>query len=102
MAEVITTIRDDYGIIRQPITTNNPQAEAMMERPNQTLGKMRRTQNFHQKADMDIEDPVQVYRLQYDSPCELLCILQPKQHQVHLCLTGKLSITSDLRRIGLI
>jgi hypothetical protein len=38
MAEVITTIRDDYGIIRQPITNNNPQAEALMERPNQTLG----------------------------------------------------------------
>jgi hypothetical protein len=39
MAEVMTTIRDGYGIIRQPITTNNPQAEALMERPNQTLGK---------------------------------------------------------------
>ena len=57
MTEVITTIRDGYGIIRQPITTNNPQAKAMMERPNQTLGKMRRTQNFHTKADMDIKDP---------------------------------------------
>jgi hypothetical protein len=57
MAEVITTIRDEHGIIQKPKTTRNPQANAMVERPNQTLGKMRRTQNFHTKADMDIEDP---------------------------------------------
>ena len=46
MAEVINTLRDDYGITRKPITTHNPQANAMVERAHQTLGNMLRTQNF--------------------------------------------------------
>ena len=57
MAEVINTLRDDYGITRKPITTRNPQANAMVERAHQTLGNMLRTQNFQRMADIDLQDP---------------------------------------------
>jgi hypothetical protein len=57
MAEVIKTLRDDYGIIRKPITTRNPQANNMVERAHQTLGNMLRTQNFQRMADIDLQDP---------------------------------------------
>jgi len=49
--------RDEYGRIRKPITTRNPQANAMVERAHQTLGNMLRTQDFHTKADIDMKDP---------------------------------------------
>ena len=57
MAEVISTPRDEYGIVQQPITTRNPQANAMVERAHQTLGNILRTQNFQAQADLDLEDP---------------------------------------------
>ena len=57
MTEVISTPRDEYGIVQQPITTRNPQANAMVERAHQTLGNMLRTQNFQAQADIDLEDP---------------------------------------------
>ena len=57
IAEVINTLRDDYGITRKPITTRNPQANAMVERAHQTLGNMLRTQNFQRMADIDLQDP---------------------------------------------
>jgi transposase InsO family protein len=57
MAEVIATLRDDYGIVRKPITTRNPQANAMVERAHQTLGNMLRSQDFQNRNDIDMEDP---------------------------------------------
>jgi transposase InsO family protein len=57
MAEVIRTLRDVYGIIHKPITTRNPQANAMVERAHQTLGIMLRMQNFQRMADINLQDP---------------------------------------------
>jgi hypothetical protein len=57
MAEIIKTLRDDYGIVHKPITTCNPQASAMVERAHQTLGNMLRTQNFQRMADINLQDP---------------------------------------------
>jgi len=57
MAEVIATLCDDYGIVRKPITTRNPQANAMVERAHQTLGNMLRSQDFQNRNDIDMEDP---------------------------------------------
>ena len=57
MTEVINTPGDEYGIVQQPITTRNPQANAMVERTHQTLGNMLRTQNFQAQAEIDLEDP---------------------------------------------
>ena len=56
MAEVIDTLKNDYGIVRKTITTRNPQANAMVERAHQTVGNMIRSQNFHEQ-DIDLEDP---------------------------------------------
>ncbi|MGL5934772.1 MAG: hypothetical protein ACRCZI_04020, partial [Cetobacterium sp.] len=56
MAEVIDTLKNDYGIVQKTITTRNPQANAMVERAHQAVGNMIRLQNFH-KQDIDLEDP---------------------------------------------
>jgi transposase InsO family protein len=37
MAEVIDTLKNDYGIVQKTITTRNPQANAMAERAHQTV-----------------------------------------------------------------
>jgi transposase InsO family protein len=56
MAEVIDTLKNDYGIVRKTITTRNPQANAMVERAHQTVGNMIRSLNFHEQ-DINVEDP---------------------------------------------
>ncbi len=43
MGEVARMLRVDYGIFRKPITTRNPQANAMVERAHQTVGNYVRT-----------------------------------------------------------
>jgi hypothetical protein len=40
MTEVIDILKDDYGIIQKPITTQKPQANAMVKQAHQTLGNM--------------------------------------------------------------
>ncbi len=39
MKDFANMVRDDYGIKKRPITTRNPQANAIIERIHQTLGK---------------------------------------------------------------
>ena len=39
MAEFTKMVQNDYGITRRPITTRNPQANAMIERIHQTNWK---------------------------------------------------------------
>ena len=56
MAEFSKMIKDDYGITRKPITTRNPQANAILERVHQTIGNMIRTFRA-QEAELDEEDP---------------------------------------------
>ena len=53
MGEVITLLRDEYGIKRKPITTRNPQANSMVERAHQTLHNLVRTQGIRDKRDLD-------------------------------------------------
>jgi hypothetical protein len=43
LAEFATMIVKDYGIIKKPISTRNPQANAIIERLHKTLGNMIRT-----------------------------------------------------------
>ena len=52
MAEVKDMLKNDYGITRKPITTRNPQANAMVERAHQTIGNMINTQGFKSKDDI--------------------------------------------------
>ena len=46
MAEFAHMIKNDYGITRRPITTRNPQANAIIERVHQTIGNILRTFNI--------------------------------------------------------
>merc|ERR1712115_427411 len=43
MAEVKAMLKNDYGCNIHPITTRNPQANAILERIHQTIGDMIRT-----------------------------------------------------------
>jgi len=52
-AEVRNAIKNDYGITRKLITTQNPQANAMVERVHQTLHNMIRTAQITGKSDLD-------------------------------------------------
>jgi len=56
MAEFAEMIVNDYGIKKKPITTRNPQANAILERIHQTIGNMLRTLRV-QEAEVDEEDP---------------------------------------------
>ena len=47
---------NDYGIKKKPITKQNPQANAIIERVHQTIGHMLRTALMNSN-DLDIEDP---------------------------------------------
>jgi hypothetical protein len=51
MGEVIDLLRNN-GIVRRPITTRNPQANAMVERAHQTIHNMIRTQKLRSKHDL--------------------------------------------------
>ena len=50
-------IEQDYGITRRPITTQNPQANSILERAHQTIGNILRT--FH----------INNHELEQDDPC---------------------------------
>ena len=52
MGDVITLIRNEYGITRKPITTRNPQANAMVERAHQTMHNLIRTQRIRDNRDL--------------------------------------------------
>ena len=54
MAEFAKMCRDDYGLKRKPITTRNPQANAIIERVHQTIGNIIRTFDVQ---TMDETDP---------------------------------------------
>ena len=57
MAEVIPMLKRDYGIKRKPITTRNPQANAMVESCHQTLRSMIATKSIKSKADLPKDNP---------------------------------------------
>ena len=52
MGEVRTMLKDEYGIKRKPITTRNPQANAMVERAHQTIHNMIRAKQIRTKQDL--------------------------------------------------
>ena len=56
MAEVITLLRDEYDVKRKPITTRNPQENAILEQAHQTIGNIIRTFQLD-KAELDMDDP---------------------------------------------
>ena len=45
-------VKDDYSIKKRPITTRNPQANAIIERIHQTLGNIIRTFELHQDQEV--------------------------------------------------
>ena len=57
MAEVKTLLEDEYGITRKPITMQNPQANAMLERAHQTLHQMIRTFRVQDQEEIDLDEP---------------------------------------------
>jgi hypothetical protein len=54
MAEFAQMVKNDYGLKLKPITTRNPQANAIIERVHQTIGNIIRTFNVQ---TMDSNDP---------------------------------------------
>jgi hypothetical protein len=56
MGEVKDTLLPYYGIKRKPITTRNPQANAMVERAHQTIHNMIRSLGLKKLADFDDPD----------------------------------------------
>ena len=50
-------IKNDYGVKVKPITTRNPQANAIVERIHQTIGNMIRTFELYDNDGIDDEDP---------------------------------------------
>jgi hypothetical protein len=54
MAEFAKMVREDYGLKIKPITTRNPQANAIIERVHQTIGNIIRTFDIQH---MDEKDP---------------------------------------------
>ena len=54
MAEFARMVKNDYGLKLKPITTRNPQANAIIERVHQTIGNIIRTFNV---PAMDSNDP---------------------------------------------
>ena len=49
-------IKEDYGITRKPITTRNPESNAIIERVHHVVGKILRTFEF-QDNYLDEENP---------------------------------------------
>ena len=47
---------NDYGVKKKPITTRNPQANAIVERVHQTIGNIIRTFELHENY-LDEDDP---------------------------------------------
>lgn len=50
-------IKNDYGIKAKPISTRNPQANAILERIHQTIGNMIRTFKVYDNDGIDDDDP---------------------------------------------
>ena len=50
-------IKEDYGIKRRPTTSNNPQANAILECIHQVIGNMIKTFEVYNREDLDQEDP---------------------------------------------
>jgi hypothetical protein len=57
MGDFAQMVANDYGIKRRGITTQNPQANAIIERIHQTLGNMIRTFEIYKNEDLDPVDP---------------------------------------------
>ena len=57
MAEVKTMLQNDYGYNVTQIATQNPQANAILERIHQTIGNMIRTYQLPTNNTLDEEDP---------------------------------------------
>jgi hypothetical protein len=54
MAEFAKMVKNDHGLKLEPVTTRNPQANAITERVHQTIGNIIRTFNVQ---SMDSDDP---------------------------------------------
>jgi hypothetical protein len=57
MAKTKDMLKNEYGIKQQVITTQNPQANSMVERVHQTLHQLIRTHDITNNPDIDLDDP---------------------------------------------
>ena len=57
MAEFAKMIKEEYEIERKPISSRNPQANAVLERIHQTIGNMIKSFQIFNREDIDEEDP---------------------------------------------
>ena len=56
-AELCQMIKDDYGVTMMPITTRNPQVNAIVQRVHQTIGNMIRAFELYDNDGIDYDDP---------------------------------------------
>ena len=63
MGDFTRMMQEDYGVKKKPITARNPQANSIIERVHQTIGKMIRAMEI-QDTD-NITDPFKGNCLQY-------------------------------------
>ena len=57
MAEFAQMIKNEYEIEKKPISSRNPQANAIIERIHQTIGNMIKSQQIFNREDMDEDNP---------------------------------------------
>jgi hypothetical protein len=57
MAKTKDMLKNEYGIKQQVITTQNPQANSMVERAHQTLPQLIRSHDIASNPELNLEDP---------------------------------------------
>ena len=57
LAEFSDMMVNDYNVKKRPISTRNPQANAIIERVHQTIGNMVRTYRVQDAEDLDEDNP---------------------------------------------
>ena len=57
MGDLIDMLKADYGLTRRPITTRNPQANAMVERAHQTIHSMLALTHVHEEENLPEDNP---------------------------------------------
>ncbi len=56
LAEFAKMVKNDYGLICKPITTRNPQSNAVLERIHKTIADIIRTHQLND-IELDVQDP---------------------------------------------
>ena len=100
-------IKNDYGVKVKPITTRNPQANAIVERVHQTIGNMIRTFDLYANDGIDDDDPwsgilaavMAAMRSTYSTTTQttLMQLVFGRRTRLEMIFVGLLRITRPLR-----